>query len=399
MSMNESLNLTQLDMPAPNGLDLPLVMHLGKEGLSESSPCDIYETVLTYGELTQHFDIEQNSDEMNEYDKCQRDVDKARVKGVTHYFQTRVDTILPAICIFVTQLDEVTQHHVAGKPIVSALLKADKGRFISDGQGRTATLKQLLQDAEKAHLSSHTIAAKIIVTNTSTLAQAATTIRQVFSDFNGNVKTPSSSISLFFDSSKPFSNLVRTLVNETQLQSVGKPLRDLIAANGAVKDGQLWTYKQFADFVCRYLNSTVSEMNRTLTTPEALELVKEQLIALVANTIDKLPLDALTTTEQWKAYHQQALFTKALFANGLAYTARCLAEEAMIAEEPIDWTKLHDVANAPIDDMTHAEWLKFNVTYKDETAKKQTIKIMKGCDKRIARVLCARMKIMPSLDI
>ncbi|ELP5729236.1 DGQHR domain-containing protein [Vibrio vulnificus] len=398
MSMNESLNLTQLDMPAPNGLDLPLVMHLGKEGLSESTPCDIYETVLTYSELTQHFDIEQNSDEMNEYDKCQRDVDKARVKGVTHYFHTRADTILPAICIFVTQLDDITQYHVAGKPIVSALLKADRGRFISDGQGRTATLKQLLQDAEKAHLSSHTIAAKIIVTNTPTLAQAATTIRQVFSDFNGNVKTPSSSISLFFDSSKPFSNLIRTLVNEIHLQSINKPLRDLIAANGAVKEGQLWTYKQFADFVCRYLDSTIAEMNKTLTTPEALDLVKEQLIALVANTIDKLPLNTLTT-EQWKTYHQKALFTKALFANGLAYTARCLAEEAMIAEESINWAKMHNIAKAPIDDMAHAEWLKFNVTYKDETSNKQTIKIMKGCDKRIARVLCAQMKIMPSLDI
>lgn len=404
MNAKTSNDLSQIDMVSPCNQDLRLVMLQAKEGLSESTQCDIYETTLFYEELAQHFELEKNSDQVNEYDKCQRDVDGARIKGVTGYFQDREDTTLPSICVFVNSLEKVEQHTIANKLVVEATLSRSAFRFICDGQGRTGTIKSLLQNPKYEALKSHTIAAKVIVTNTTTLSEASARLRQVFSDYNGKTKTPSTSISLYFDSSKPFSNLLREIVTNTYLPSINRPLSAIIAANGTVKPGQLWTYKQFSSYITQYLNATESEMNKVIATSDIMVKTKAQLEIFILNTIDRLPIAELINSSSQVSYHAKALYTKALFANGLAHVARSLVEQALanmddsVSTPVIDWSKLDQLTSLPITNMADKLWLTYGVCYKEETGK-QTVKIMKGCDKIIARVLCNSLSIMPNRDL
>ena len=112
MGAKTDIQLPVKDSTSPSGHPLELIMFLGKEGISTKSI--VLEGVMTYREWADGFTAEANSDKIEEKYKSQRDVDEKRVNGLDNYFDTRFDTSLPGITIFVTDLEIIEEFENAG---------------------------------------------------------------------------------------------------------------------------------------------------------------------------------------------------------------------------------------------------------------------------------------------
>lgn len=387
------------ELLSPSGQNLDVVLFVAKEGLS-STYCNIYEGVMLYSEWVASFGVEQNSDVIDEQYKNQRDVDEPRVGRMEKYF-TRADTSLPSITIFITSLDLIESFQVGNRSMVRARIHHDVGRLVSDGQGRTECINRLLPN--RPDLSDHTIAFKLLVTNTQTIWEARHVIRQHFSDFNSTSSKPNPSISLLFDQSKPFGQLMAGLLSTKIAANDNRPLVELVAIHGKIRKGKLWTYMQFFTLVKSFFGATGKMLNESLDTPELATTLKHQAIDFLVHALNALPLHILHE-DSWKENHQNALFTKALFAKGLGKTAKSLLDDHLTRvlrgqiedDAPIDWTPLEGLISMPILDMSDPLWLKMNVCHKDGKGK---VKIIKDTDEVIARVICHRLDIKPSLEI
>lgn len=178
------------------------------------------------------------------------------------------------------------------------------------------------------------------------------------------------------------------------------PLYQLLAKQGKVGKGQLWTYKQFSAFFCTLFGKTEGDLNKALADEDAYNDAVSVGRQLVKRVLQRLPLHLLSSKD-WRHVHADSLFTKALFSKGLALTAKCLIAESLESDSsqtepsPVDWSKLDALTTMPITDVTDPLWLK-NGIMEDMDG---TLRIVKRCENRIARVLCFKLRITPSLEI
>ena len=398
--IEEAANDMQLQpITSPSNTDLSLRLFPSSEGLSEELDVDVFYGEMSLIDLDRQFDTEKNSSDLAEHLKMQRDVDSSRVNGISTYLKTRPDYTFPTLILFVNQLKTVAAHKIGQKTVIEAILESASHRFICDGQGRTYTIKQLL--AELPALHRHGIGFKLINTKTNSIYDAEKVIKQVFADVNGKTKKPSTSLSLFFDSSQPFSRLMRELTTMTlSIDGSDVPLYQLLAKQGKVGKGQLWTYKQFSAFFCTLFGKTEGDLNKALADEDAYNDAVSVGRQLVKRVLQRLPLHLLSSKD-WRHVHADSLFTKALFSKGLALTAKCLIAESLESDSsqtepsPVDWSKLDALTTMPITDVTDPLWLK-NGIMEDMDG---TLRIVKRCENRIARVLCFKLRITPSLEI
>lgn len=388
MSELKDLNLK----PITSETDIDLMLFPSRNGLSDTHGFDVYYGELSLVDLDKNFDVEKNSDVLDEALKMQRDVDTARVKGLTTYLTGRADYALPPIIFFVNQLSDIVRHEFKAGVMVEATLKRASHRFIVDGQGRTYTVKQLLEKLE--NLREHGIGFMMVVTNTDSIYDAEVQIRQLFSDFNGKTKKPSTSLSLYFDSSKPFSRLLNEVIEaEIQVGDDVVTLSSILSKQGGTAKGKLWTYKQFSQFFCTLFNESEGNLNKSLedqsTYDEFVQIGKKFAVTL----LNSLPLEKLSS-DNWRSFHSSALFTKALFAKGLALVGLSLIEEATHTGE-MNWSKLSNLSQLPLDCLGDELWVNNKVTSNEDG----NIKIIRGCESKIARVLCNKLFIMPSMEV
>ncbi len=386
-------NVTIEPIVSPCGADLPLLLFPSSEGLSEELGVDVYYGETSLINLDNHFDIEKGSDQISEHLKLQRDVDDARVNGLTTYLKTRPDYTFPTLIIVVNKLSDIEVHNFKSGRVVEAVLNAEYHRFICDGQGRTFTIKSLLP--ELPALQRHGIGFKLIVTNTESIYDAEKVIKQVFADVNGKTKKPSTSQSLYFDSAKPYSCMLRELIHmDITVGESTIPLVTMLAMQGVIGKGKLWQYKQFSSFFCTLFGKTEAQLNKDLADKETYQQSIEVGRKLVQHVISRLPLEMLFA-DDWRAAHARSLFTKALFAKGVALTVQALMDEA-VQSGAVQWDKLDGLTALPIADINEKIWLQRGVMEKLDNDK---LRIVKGCDKRIARVLCHELRIMPNQSI
>lgn len=378
--------------PITSETDIDLLLFPSRNGLSDTHGFDVYYGELSLNVLNANFDVEDNSDLLDESKKMQRDVDKGRVKGLTTYLTDRPDYALPPLIFFVNELSNVKTHTFKSGKMVEATLESHSHRFIVDGQGRTYTVKQMLDKLE--YLRDHGIGFMMVVTHTVSIYDAETQIKQLFSDINGKTKKPSSSLSLYFDSSKPFSRLLNEVIDAEII--VGEELvtlSSILSKQGTAAKGKLWTYKQFAQFFCTLFNETEANLNKSLENQETYDKFVSIGKKFTVTILNSLPLENLST-ENWRTYQASALFTKALFAKGLALVGLSLIEEAT-QTGAMDWSKLKGLNTLPIEALNDELWIKNKVCSNDD----DKIKIIRGCESKIARVLCHKLFIMPSMEV
>lgn len=387
--------LNKLDLtPIIGTNDLEVLLFPSQEGVSENTSCDVYYGEIGLVDLDLNFDVEQNSDKMDERYKLQRDVDAPRIKGMTNYLKNRSDYTFPTLSIFVTSLDQVTEHNLCGKTVVSATLSRSTERLLADGQGRLSSIKSMLPELPQLHR--HGIGFKLYVTNTKSIYDAETVIKQVFSDINANTKKPSTSLFLYFDSSEPFPRLLNEIIDtDFPIGGDGEviSLSQILSKQGTLKKGQLWLYRQFSAFFCLLFGVSESELNKQLSDEDVYAAQVEVGRTLVVNVLKNLPIEILWR-DDWKAASKQALFTKALFARGLGHLCQCLIAESARTGK-LDWDKLNRLSELPISDISDDFWFASGVTEEHLNSRR----IVRGCDKRIARVLCYELDIKPTLNI
>jgi DGQHR domain-containing protein len=375
---------------SPTNEPLELVLFPATEGFSTKYDVDIYEGMLTFGEYHKHFVVEKNSDEINEMDKMQRDVSAkdGRVKSMVTYIKNGA-SIFTSITIFVGELTDLKILQVGKKEMVVASLDPQTDRHITDGQGRHAsidTLMNTLSSEEVMLLSEHTLSVKIVVTHTDTIFEVRHIVRQAFSDYHLQLRKPSSSLSLYFDSATPYGQLMSALLDVEVNQ---KPLVEWISLKGKITGHQVYTLAMFANFVQTALGKTKSSLNSDLQDDECFEQTQSLMMQILPQVLNVLPLYTLQTgdTATSKKIHEQALFTKALFLTGLGYLVRSIMEDAIVSGS-LSFESLEVLKGLPLTD-------KSCDTLKQAKIIDEKNKIVSKSDKRIGAYLCRAVRVMP----
>ncbi|ELC9582608.1 DGQHR domain-containing protein [Vibrio vulnificus] len=384
-------------MSTPTYSSLSLSLFKANEYLNDSFTC--YEGIISVKDFLSGFSVEANSNQLDEKEKSQRDVSMSdsRVRGMCDYLDKK-ETAFTGIIVFVTKLEILEQIKVGNFEAVFASLLPEAERFIADGQGRhTSFSKKLLSFKNKGvngekrvqNLLSRTLGIKVIVTNTQTIREVRGAIRQLFSDIHLNLKKPTTSLSLYF-SSEPLAQLCRDICENIPFS--GKPLIDRIAINGKIKQGQVWDLQQFRSFVLKMMGTTPQSANKSLVSYDCYQQWKSIFLALIPPILSSLPVDELDGGE-WKKAHDRALYTKALFAQGLGYLARSVIEESYENGVKVDYSVFTNLSSLPLDDMGNDFWLENQVTFEGKTK----VTIVPKCDLKIGSLLCRRLKVYPSI--
>ncbi|MFV7771705.1 DGQHR domain-containing protein [Shewanella marisflavi] len=386
MSIAESIQLpTNTVMTSPIGTALKLVLFQGKEGIGNLGVTG-YEGVITFKELADHFQIEANSDQLNEELKKQRDVDQTRVKGLKSYWESTEGAVFPNMTIFASELSDIEALTVGNRQMVLAALDPLADRFLCDGQGRTTFIKWLLEQADAEQFADHTVSIKLIVTHTENLStpKAIKIIKQVFADYHCRLMKPNKSISKHFDTGTPFARFL----NELLEIDAGGLIKRRVALHGKFKRGHLWTYDQFTSVVQKFLNVTPATAKKLLQSDDNYRASYALCEGFLKRLFAILPVEELDSDE-YAVIHENSMFTKAIFANACGYVGRSIVDE-MLIDESVTWEKLAK-PSLPILSKEDKYWQKSRVTMDDNGA----IKIIKGTDRRIGALLCREMRILP----
>jgi len=376
-------------MTSPVGTPLKLVLRKAKECI-EKLGVTTYETVGTFRQLADHLVVEDNSDVLSEEFKKQRDVDPLRVKNLKTYWAESEGPVFPGMTIFANELDIIQEVTVSDCLMVVANIPATADRFICDGQGRTSFIKWLVELAGSEQYWDHTIAFKLIVTHTPTLShpKAVRIIKQVFADYHVRLVKPNRSVSQHFDTGTHFARFLNELLDI----DVGGEFKKRIALHGKIKRHHVWTYQQFASMIQKFLKVTPGSANKELADESAYKQSLELCKQFIGRLCSVLPFSVLDA-DNYAEVHEQAVFTKAVFANALAYVGRSIVDE-MVLNDGMTWEVLTSLP-MPLLNKLDKYWLKSKVTMDDDGS----LKIIKGTERRIGALICRELRVFPCQEL
>ncbi|WP_187379103.1 DGQHR domain-containing protein [Vibrio cholerae] len=388
---------------------LELVLFKGNEGLSKKN-VRIFEGIVTARELVDHFNIERDSTVYSEYQKRQRDLEKSRSNKLIQYFEEREDTSLPSIVIFISHLVDEEETKVRNRDMVLAKLPSDADRLIADGQNRRNLYENILKS--QSWRANETLNVKFICVDSpdKSLENYGFIIRQLFSDFHFNLKKPSTALNLYFDSSQPYRKLLDKFLS---IEVHGFPLKRFISTTGKLTPHTVMLLNQLLEFISVCIGKSSSSINKLLKTkPEVADMIFQRYSAVVQSFFNLCPLYLLGTEGFRK---DDTMFEKFIFAKAFAWTARSLVEQ--IIDEflfehsgvngdntesiSLDFSPLKAIEKLPLLDMTNEFWVQAGAVVKsvDQNTEEPKFKMNRGSEKLLARALCRRCKIQPSLEL
>lgn len=375
---------------SPTNRDLALTLFVGNEGIMTKG-VRVFEGVCTAGELVEHFTIEGSSDVIPSHLKRQRDLEKNRAKGLKTYFDERTDTILPGLTAVVSHLENEQEVQVGTKQLITAVLPAEADRLMCDGQNRLTLYINALQ--ERPELADQTVNLKFVVSDTNTLEPVTEVIRQIFTDYHVKLKKPTPSQNLFFDSAEPYSLLLRRFLS---LPIADKTLLDFVSVSGKMKPNHFMQYKQLENFLHVTMSSTNAKTNATLKKqPEQADAYFDVVSPYLTVFFNLFPLDQLEYIDR-----ESAMFTKAIFWQGVAWVIRSVMEDAITNNTIVDWSLLNKLTDLPLGDMTDSFWLKAKVVIESEgTNGTKKFNMLKGSEKAMGRALCQYLRVFYSSDL
>lgn len=379
--------------------DLEVVVTVGKEGISKY--CDVFEGAMYYKEWANNFGIEEDSSDVCESQKMQRDLIPSRINKFKKTFKERDDHSLPSIVIFVTKLEILETFNIGNKVVVKALIRANAGRFIPDGQHRTRNAQIQINELNRVDLEDHTVGFKLCVTNTESIYDARKVIEQVFADYNGLSHRPNSSTNKFYDTSTAVGRLFKSLAH-FNIEGHG-PVSNYVAFQGNIKkQKKLLTNDQFRKFVIKCIGKTESEIEKALSkNPELEETFKTGVINTINGIWCHLPLE-LVGKDNWNELANKGILSNAIFMEGLALAANAHYEQCKEEGIALSWDVFEPLqSKLPIMDITHELWRKYNVTLHstDKTGGKKVTINKNGGSRKIALIICNKLKIEAPLDL
>lgn len=382
MSNNTSNELSLPNYTITAHDDLPMVLLEGLEGIGNT-----YSTKLTYQQCADFFEIED--EKIPERERIQRDAEKSRVSSIVTYLTKRSNTVFSSACLIVTEL-EMEKIFSGTTQVYNATLPMTADRVFIDGQGRLSAIKEAI--VERREIANHHLDIKVIVVPTQTVRESSAFVCQIFRDLN-LAKKPNASQSIYFDSELSSSRLAKDLLDATADIGFG----GAIAVNGKIKKGQLYTLANFTDFIQIVIGEkNKTKLNNTLSEPGTYQLYLKLITTIIKGFYTHLSLNQIQTSEQYKEAQEECVLTCAIGLKALAFVGRSLIENMLINEDSeLNIDCLKQIVNLPIHERSNDIWIKKEIyQYIDEK-----LKIVRSSEKRLARILCHQMRVMPCEEL
>lgn len=371
---------------APNNQDLEVVLNIGNEGIM-SKGVRVFEGTITGWQLANYFSIESSSEFYPEELKRQRDLEKSRSKKLVEYFDTRCDTVLPSITIFISELVNEEIFTIRGKELLAATIPADADRLIADGQNRW----NLYNSQDDEGVLEQTIGVKFICADSDSLKDKTSVIRQLFSDYHSNLIKPKTALNLYYNSNDPYCQLLRKFLD---VGVEGAQLKDFVSTTGKLKGKQFLLYNQLSDLICLFAKTTPARLNKELKEKPDVESSYAASIGNVLETFfNYLPMVSAEDTNMAPNY----MFTKAIFLKACMYVARSILEESIEDGVQPDWSRMSRISELPLLDMSDKFWISAGaVKQKEKESKaKNEFTMVSKSEQSLARKLCRVLKIQP----
>lgn len=369
---------------------LTLTLLKGTEGVGTT-----YLTKLTYQQCADYFEIE--SETISPKLKLQREAEKKRVNGIFSYLTKRDNTIFPSACLIVSEM-ELTTLLTTPLEVVEGVIPALADRLFIDGQGRLGGIKLAL--VENPFLANLYLDVKILIVPTKTIRESRDFVCQIFSDYHLSLQKPNTSQNIYFDNELSSSRLAKEVLDICTKLNV--PFEDSIAVNGKIKHGHLYTLANLTDFIIIMIGEgNKTKTNKLLDDEGKYELYLTLICQFVKGLYEHLPLEHIQTLKDkavWKKSIDSNVLTCAIGLKSLAYVGRSLIDDLLSNDSGADSLaveKLAAISVMPINDKGDQLWLDKEI-YQTIEGK---LKIVKSSEKRLARLICNRMRVLPCDDL
>ncbi|MCG9575412.1 DGQHR domain-containing protein [Vibrio tubiashii] len=370
--------------------EINLSVYRAVEGLKPSF--DVFEGIITVKDYIEGFECELNSNEMSEYDKCQRDVTASRTKGIEEYLDEPENGFTGVVCFFNTA--SVVQEVALGNHIATLIsIPKHASRHITDGQGRhTAFVNHLAKlelKGKQAFVDAflkRTLGIKVVVTNTTHVLDAKDSIRKFFADVHLNLKKPATTLSLFF-SGDPLSQLMRSV--SVHVEVSGKSLYDRLSTTKTLSQNQIMDYSHFRTLVCRIMNVTPKKATAALADSSVLETQRQVCSKLIVEAYRHIDVTAVDG-EAFAQCRDSAMFNKALFVAALGRVIRSMIETATSTSSKVNYSPLSGLASLPLATMDDRFWIDAGIVNKKPD---QSVTIVPKCEMQLALLLCETLGI------
>jgi len=336
--------------------------------------------------------------ELDEKQRMQRLVQTSRAKGVTDYLAERDDTVFPEAVLVVGNEAVITPLSLPfddvdnnGTYMSVVEITPFTDRFLVDGQGRRIGIEDALKIKE--FLSSNHLDIKIVQVETEAIYDSASFVRQIFADFHLNLKKPSKSQSIYFDSHCPLYVFATELM--TIVDRIGTPLSKAVAIEGRLKQGQFMNMATLSDFVCAFIGDTPARVKKLLADTDKYDYYLLEVSRFIECLYTYLPYQDLLTVDktEWKQTIDSHLACCAIGLKALGMVGNSLHVDAQLSGlDDFDAKPLEKLAELPFADREDPLWISNQIYQRIEGS----IKIVKGSERRLARLLCSRMRIIAS---
>lgn len=363
----------------------------GKEGIGTTHLCKV-----SYGQYCAITSVEDT--ELDEKDRMQRIVQQSRAKGVTDYLSERDNTVFPeavlvvgseAVITSVIGPDSDAEENGSYLSIIEIPSFAD--RFLVDGQGRRVGIEEALRLKEQ--LVSHHLDLKIVQVQTESVYESASYVRQIFADFHLHMKKPSKSQSIYFDNECPL------YVFTTELMSIvdrmGTPLSKAVAVEGRLGHGQFMNMATLSDFVCAFVGDSPARVKKLFEDSDKYDYYLLEIARFIEALYGHLPYKSLLTAtkEVWRSTVDGNLACCVIGLKALGMLGNSLHVDAKLSgKDEFDCKPLEKLREIPFSDREHPLWLNHQI-YQRVDGK---TKIVKGSERRLARLLCIELRVIPS---
>lgn len=339
-----------------------------------------YNLSLSLVQFTSCFGISPT--DVEEYDRLQRIPTQSRIKDMTKYLLERKNTIFPQVICVVTKaefepiegLDCGNGVNTIGKLSISG----DDERQLVDGQGRLLSSQEVMEVAYE-FFKGRSIDMKVVVTNTNTLLEASTMIRQIFSDIHKRVKKPNSSINLHFDSSESSSTFPVKAVEHFRDNNL--KFDKWISLDG--NSNRIWTLAQFKNFLCRFTGLSSTAINTEFANNPEFAKMYINFLPDLLNPIAKISaFKNITADTKLSDLKNENLLCCAIGIDAIGILGNLIITLATNDNTPPDFS--------PLDKITDIDFSKdsklFVGTVVDEKGK-----MIRGSEKSFAKIIACQL--------
>jgi DGQHR domain-containing protein len=340
LTQNETQALTACYQRLKGHMPLTVIGLVGKEGNRLT-----YTAKLTFAQLAEQFNLVPTG-VLPETVKLQRDLVSSRTNKIQSYLKNNDDFVFPAVIAVVEALNIET---LALNSAVEIKLTPDSYRWLVDGQGRLASIKNIL--SEFPEYGDNTIDVKFI------LSLGVEKDAQLFTDINTTPTRPNKSQCIAMDSRSILNSFAKHLVQHSPVLANKICYSKSSVTRNATSDA-LWTLNQVTAFILIITGLSASQSEAEFSRAERRDywfgFINAYLNQLCANpTFD----DALHTVKPALEIRQNTIIGTSVFLKSMALLGKIMMLNFIESgEAKADWSCMQSLANIDLS-YNNTEWL------------------------------------------